>query len=96
MSVPSVVERPPIGHLRLGDRLRRRTSIRSIPNLRGDRVHQPLAHERALEPSRRAIGAARRLVGEADMADRPIGRHAIGPGNMAAARSGTVAAWVRT
>ena len=48
-------------------------------DMRGDRIHQPLAHEGGLIAPRRAIGAARRLVGQADMADGAIGRHAIGP-----------------
>ena len=42
-------------------------------------VDQPLAHEGGLEAAGRAIGRGRRLVGEAEMADRAIGaRHAIG------------------
>ena len=45
-----------------------------------DRVHQALAHERAFKPSRRTIGATRRLVCEPHAPDGPIGRHAIGPG----------------
>ena len=42
--------------------------------MRGNGIHQPFAHEGALEPAGRAIGAARRLVGQADMRrrrDRP-------------------------
>ena len=76
---PSVASGRRYGISSLATRLRRRTSIAINPQSRRDRVHQPLAHERALEPSRGAIGAAGRLVGEADMADRPIGRHAIRP-----------------
>ena len=77
MSVPSVASGRRYGISSLATRLRRRTSIRSIPNRGSDRVHQPFAHERAFEPSRGAIGPARRLVGEADMTDRPIRRHPI-------------------
>ena len=45
----------------------------------GDGIHQPLAHEGALEAAGRAIGAARRLVGQPDMRMRAIGRNAIRP-----------------
>ncbi len=49
-------------------------------DLRGDRIEQPFAHEGAFETAGRAIGAAWGLVGEADVAARAIGLHAIGPG----------------
>ncbi len=49
----------------------------------GDRVNQPLAHKAPLEPSRRAIGRRRRLVGQAEMTDRAIGRDPIGAGQHA-------------
>ena len=50
-----------------------------------DGVDQPLAHERGLEAARRAVGRGRRLVGQAEMADRAIGaRHAIRPRQHAA------------
>ncbi len=45
-----------------------------------DRVHQPLAHEGGLEAAGRAVGRRRRLVGQAKVPDRAIGRHPIGPG----------------
>ena len=45
-----------------------------------DRVDQPFAHERRLVAAGRAIGRRRRLVGQAEMADGAVGRHAIGPG----------------
>ena len=44
---------------------------------RGDRIEQPLAHERALEAAGRAVGAARRLVGQPNVHVGAIGRHAI-------------------
>ena len=49
-------------------------------DLGGDGVDQPLAHECCLIAAGRAISAARRLVGQPDMAARAVGRHAIGPG----------------
>ena len=48
--------------------------------LGGDGVDQPLAHEGGLVAAGRAIGAAGRLVGQPDVADGAIGRHAIGAG----------------
>ena len=54
-----------------------------------DGVHQPLTHEGGLEAPRRAISRGRRLVGEAEMADRAIGAgHAIRPGQHAAGHHG--------
>ena len=47
----------------------------------GDRVDEPLAHEGALEPSRRSIGCRGRLVGQAEVADAAIGRDAVRPGH---------------
>ena len=45
------------------------------------RLHaNAFAHERALEAARRPIGPAWRFVGEANVADSPIGRHPIGAG----------------
>ncbi len=74
------LDRTRIGHLGLGDQV-------SPPDLDavdadpgGDRVEQALSHERAFETSRRAIGAARRLVGQPDVTDRAIGRNAVRAG----------------
>ena len=49
----------------------------------GDGVDQPFAHEGRLVAAGRAIGRGRRLVGEAEMADRAIRRHAIRAGQYA-------------
>ena len=54
-----------------------------------DGVDQPLAHEGRLEAARRAIGRGRRLVGQAEMADRAIGAgHAVRPRQHAAGHHG--------
>ena len=45
-----------------------------------DRVDQALAHERALVAAGRAIGAGGGLVGQPDVAGRPIGRNDVGAG----------------
>ena len=45
-----------------------------------DRVDQPFAHERGLVAAGRAVGRRRRLVGQPEMADGAVGRHAVGPG----------------
>ena len=47
------------------------------PQLRGDGVDQPLAHEGALISAGRAIGGARRLVGQAEVTDGPEGGNAV-------------------
>ena len=79
------LERPLERHLVDGDGVAPPHMDRIEPQLMRDGVDQPLAHEGGLEPARRAIGRGRRLVGEAEMADRAIGaRHAIRPGQHAA------------
>ena len=50
-----------------------------MPTFGGNRVEQSLAHEGAPEASWRDR-CRRRLVGQPDVADGTIGRHAIGPG----------------
>ena len=54
----------------------------------GDRIDHPFADERRLEPSGRAIGGGGRLVGEPDVADRAIGRHAVRSRNKSADHHG--------
>ena len=73
-------DRPRVGHFGDGDQIAAPDLDTIDPNLRCDRVEQSLANEGAFEPPRRAIGAARRLVGQPDVANGAIGRHAIGPG----------------
>ena len=78
MSVPSVPKPRLYGIALLSMKLRRRISIGVDAGLGGDGVDQPLAHEGGFVAAGRAIGAARRLVGQPDVADGAIGRHAIG------------------
>ena len=67
-----------------------------MPSFVRDGVDQPLAHERRFVAAGRTISGRRRLVGQAEVADRAIGRNAIGPGRMPAVMCTTRAAWVRT
>ena len=78
--MPSVSKPRAIRHFGLGDEIAAADLDRIDAESRRDRVHQALAHERAFVAAGRAIGAARRLVGQADVADHAIGRHAIGAG----------------
>ena len=71
------VERTLVRHFIAADQIAAPHLDRVEAELGGDRVHQPLAHECALEPARRAVGAAWRLVGQADMRACAIGRNAI-------------------
>ena len=73
-------ERARIGHLGGADGVAPPHLDAVDVELMRDRIDQPLAHEGGLVAAGRAIGRGRRLVGEAEMADRAIGRHAIGPG----------------
>ena len=74
------LDRTRIGHLGRGDQISPPDLDAVDSDLGGNRVEQAFAHERAFETSRRAIGAARRLVGQPDMADRAVGRNAIRAG----------------
>ena len=76
--MPSVSSGRAYGISCLAIRLRRRTSTRIRIEPVGDGVEQPLAHEGALEPAGRAVGSARRLVGQPDMRIGAIGWNAIG------------------
>ena len=71
------VEMQIVRHLGLGDQIAAADLDAVDADMRGDRIHQPLAHEGRLVTPRRAISAAWRLVGQANVADGAIGRHAI-------------------
>jgi len=72
------VEMARIGHFRRRNQITP-THLDAIEALLcRDRIHQPLAHERALKASGRAIGAAWRLVGQANAPDHVIGADAVG------------------
>src|SRR5258706_508554 len=72
-------QRTPVWHLVLVDEVTAAHLDAIDREPRRDRVHQPLAHESAFEPARRAIGAARRLVREPHAPDRPISRQPARP-----------------
>ena len=61
-------------HRRFRDEIAAPDRDRVEPEPVGDRVDEPLAHKTRLETAGRAIGAARRLVGQPHMADRTVGR----------------------
>ena len=73
-------QRPVKRHLRRGDQVApphgHAVEIEPV----GDRVDQPFAHKAPLKPPGRAIGRRRRLVGQAEMAHRAIGRDPVGTG----------------
>ena len=64
------VEAERVGHGALADQIAPADLDLVDADLRRDGVEQPFAHERGLEAAGRAVGAARRLVGETDMARR--------------------------
>ena len=77
------LERARVGQFRRADGIAPADFDAVHAELRGDGVDQPLAHEGGLVAAGRAIGRRRRLVGEAEMADRAVGRHPIGAGQNA-------------
>ena len=74
------LERPRVGHFGVADGVAPADFDAVDAELGGDGVDQPLAHEGGLVAAGRAIGRGRRLVGEAEVADRAIGRHPIRAG----------------
>ena len=81
-------ERPDVRHLRRGEGVAPPDLDRIDAEPVRDRVDHALADERRLEPSGRAIGRGGRLVGQPDMPDRAIGRHAVRPRNESADHHG--------
>ena len=78
--LPQRFERARIGHFVGADRVAPPDLDAVDVKFLRDRVDQPFAHERRLVAAGRAIGRRRRLVGQAEMADGAVGRHAVGPG----------------
>ncbi len=76
-------QRPRIGHLGLGDQVASAHLDAVDAETHRDGVEQALARERALEAAGRPIGATRRLVGEAHVANHAIGRDVIRAGQHA-------------
>src|ERR1700730_10547739 len=72
MSVLSAEKFAAERHRRLRNEVSMADHDRIEPEPVGDHVDEPLAYEARLETSRRAIGTARRLIGQAHMADRTV------------------------
>ena len=87
-----LVEGDGVGHLVRRDQVALPHLDGVDPQLRGDGVHQPFAHEGALVSAGRAIGGARRLVGQAEMTDGPERGNAVGSGYRAHGPVGDVRA----
>ncbi len=74
------LERPRIRHFLGSDRIAAAQCDAIDLELVRDCVDQPFAHEGRLVAAGRAVGGSRRLVGQAKVSDRAIGRHPIRPG----------------
>ena len=67
-----------VGHLSFSDQIAAADFNAVDVDFGGDRIHEPLARKRRFVAARCAISPAGRLVGEANVSDGAIGRHAIG------------------
>ena len=76
-------ERPLVGQFSGGEGVAAAHFDAVDGELCGDRVEQALAYERGFVAARRPIGRGRRLVGETEVTDRPVGRHAVRTGQNA-------------
>ena len=77
------LQRPVIRHFVDGDGVAAAHVVGIDAEPGGNRIDQPLAHERRLVAAGRAISRRRSLVGQTKMTDRPIGRHPIRAGQNA-------------